>query len=101
MPVNDDIDDDEWERWIVGRRNLEHQGHRTFHPGCLIVIAVCILIWVAAILGAIRLTAPPTPTRVTLELPPPPATTGAPFPYLTRTVDGTPTVVVPEDLDAP
>lgn len=96
MPVNDDVDD-EWERWIVGRRDLEHRDARTFHPGCLIVIAVCVLIWIAAILGAIRLTAPPTPTRLELQLPPA-ATKPTPFPYLTRTVDGTPTVVMPEDL---
>lgn len=90
------MNDEEWETWLAAEL-MPREPMRTFAPGCLVIIAVCALIWLAAILGVVQLYTR-TPTRVDLQLPPPP-TTGAPYPQATRTIDGTPTVVMPEDLD--
>ena len=60
---------------------------RTFHPGCLVVVAVCVIIWLAAILGAVQLykRSPLDPVITT----PPSTSTGS----------SSTTVIAPEDLD--
>jgi len=76
---------------------------RTFHPGCLVVVAVCVIIWLAAILGAVQLykRSPLDPVTIT----PPAETTRPPLPKqptpLTISTPGVGTAptVAPEDLD--
>jgi hypothetical protein len=33
----------------------EQPEHRTFHPGCLLVIGVCVLLWLLVVVGAVTL----------------------------------------------
>lgn len=103
--------DEAWERWLA-REFAPDDDHRTFHPGCLIIIAVCVIIWIAAILGAVQLyrrsltpdpiLPPPTVTRAgTSQTAGTSPMGGGGSVLLGRTVDGTPTVPMPEDLGRP
>jgi hypothetical protein len=91
---------DELEWWLEQPPPPEQ---RTFHPGCLVVVAVCVIIWLAAILGAVQLykRSPLDPVITT----PPAETTHPPLPThptpLTISTPGVGTAptVAPEDLD--
>jgi hypothetical protein len=41
--------DDDWP-WCT-----ERPEHRTFHPGCLLVLLVCVLVWLLVMAGAVTL----------------------------------------------
>jgi len=46
------VDDDVWRCWFAEQQPPEH---RTFHPGCLLVIVVCVLVWLLVVVGAVTL----------------------------------------------
>jgi len=90
--------EDEWEQWLT--YELDDPEHRTFGAGCLIVIGVCVIIWLAAIIGAVQLYrhTPLDPITVT----PPPAATHPPSPTTTPPhLEVTTPAAAPEDLDRP
>jgi hypothetical protein len=53
--VTDDFDD--WACWLTEQEEWEEwqQEDRTFHPGCLLVVVVCVLLWVLVVVGAVTL----------------------------------------------
>lgn len=54
--MTDDFDD--WACWLTKQEEWEEwqQEERTFHPGCLLVVVVCVLLWVLVVVGAVALT---------------------------------------------
>lgn len=80
----EDISSAELEWWVKQPPPFKQ---RIFHPGCLIIVVVCVIIWLAAILGAVQLykRSPLDPVIVT----PPSTSTGS----------SSTTVIAPEDLD--
>jgi hypothetical protein len=53
--VTDDFDD--WACWLTEQEEWEEwqQEERAFHPGCLLVVVVCVLLWVLVVVGAVTL----------------------------------------------
>jgi hypothetical protein len=53
--VTDDFDD--WACWLTEQEEWEEwqQEDRTFHPGCLLVIGVCVLLWLLVVVLAVTL----------------------------------------------
>ena len=64
-------DDDDWARWIAARddsggltfdawaywfaEQAPPDDDPTLHPGCLLVVGVCVLLWLLIIVGAVAL----------------------------------------------
>jgi hypothetical protein len=50
-------DDEVWRCWFAEQEEWEEwqQDERTFHPGCLLVIGVCVLLWLLVVVGAVTL----------------------------------------------
>jgi hypothetical protein len=42
--------EDDWP-WCTERT----EDDRTFHPGCLLVVVVCVLVWLLVVVGAVTL----------------------------------------------
>ena len=56
--TEDDQGFDDWATWFAEQQwqdEQRQQDERTFHPGCLLVIGVCVLLWLLVVAGAVTL----------------------------------------------
>jgi hypothetical protein len=55
--TEDDQGFDDWATWFAEQQQWQEQQQedRTFHPGCLLVIGVCVLLWLLVVVGAVTL----------------------------------------------